>query len=152
MDPNLTYLNSNGSVVEQVSLAPEMHQNSIRHLTVRKDGLIAFAMQWQSELGTGNPLLGLHQRGTAVRLLSAPLELHAGMLGYGASVAFSGDDQNVAFSSSTGGQVQIFDVASGNYLQSYFSNDVSGLSKSSEGFTVSTGTGEIVSLKGNQPV
>lgn len=152
MAPNLTYLNSNGSVVEQVSLAPEMHQNSIRHLTVQKDGLIAFAMQWQGELGAGYPLLGLHQRGTAVRLQSAPLELHAGMLGYGASVAFSGDDQNVAFSSSTGGQVQIFDVASGDYLQSYFSNDVSGLSKSSEGFTVSTGTGEIVSLKGNQPV
>ncbi|MGR3661899.1 MAG: DUF1513 domain-containing protein [Paracoccaceae bacterium] len=152
MTPNLTYVGIDGAIVEQISLPPELHQNSIRHLAVQNDGLIAFVMQWQGELGAGYPLLGLHRSGTEVQLLRAPLELHIGMRGYGASVAFSGDDQKVAFSSSTGGQVQIFNVASGDYQQSYFATDVSGLSKGDDGFTVSAGTGEIVSLNGVQPV
>tara|TARA_R110002110_G_scaffold21148_1_gene84262 strand:- start:173 stop:877 length:705 start_codon:yes stop_codon:yes gene_type:complete len=45
MRPNLTYLSLSGSIREQVELEAELRRNSIRHLAVRQDGLIGFAMQ-----------------------------------------------------------------------------------------------------------
>lgn len=151
MAPNLTYVDRFGAILEQVALASEMHMNSIRHLTVRKDHLIAFAMQTQGDLNQAFPLLGLHRMGDNARLIQAPTEQHRGMHGYGTSIAFSHTGSLVSISSSKGGRVQVFEVESGNYDGSYFADDVSGISAGPEGFVVSSGTGEIVSLRGAVP-
>ena len=45
MRPNLAYLTEEGELTETVELEPDLHRNSIRHLAVRDDGLVAFAMQ-----------------------------------------------------------------------------------------------------------
>jgi len=51
MQPNLTYLDLNGRLLDQLMLAPEQRLNSIRHLARRADDTVAFAMQWQGEPG-----------------------------------------------------------------------------------------------------
>lgn len=71
MAPNLSFLGLDGTLLERIDLAPELHKNSIRHLAVGADGTVAFAMQWQG----GDevvPLLGLHLRGKAPKLLAPP--------------------------------------------------------------------------------
>ena len=83
-------------------------------------------------------------------LLGAPTKQLSAMQGYGASVAFSGDGDRLAISSSRGGQVQIFDADSAAYIGSYFASDVSGLGATNNGFLVSAGTGNIVRLEGMQ--
>lgn len=46
MQPNLTYVDGSGSIIEQVELERQYWKNSIRHLAVGPDGLVAAAMQW----------------------------------------------------------------------------------------------------------
>lgn len=47
MRPNLSYLGFDGALLDQVELDQELWPNSIRHLAVRPDGLVGFAMQWE---------------------------------------------------------------------------------------------------------
>jgi hypothetical protein len=150
MAPNITYIDQGGSILEQVLLTPELHLNSIRHLSIRDDGLLAFAMQTQGDLTDNLPLLGIHRRGQDPKLLNAPTGQLAAMKGYGGSVAFSGDGARIAISSSRGGQVQVFDASSATYLSSYYADDVSGLGAARNGFVASTGTGAIILLEGTQ--
>ena len=86
MRPNLSYLSASGAVLEAVEL-PEIWQNSIRHLALGADGLVAFAMQWQGDLSEPVPLLGLHRRGAAPRLCAAPDTEAGAMRGYAGSIA-----------------------------------------------------------------
>jgi hypothetical protein len=146
MKPNLSYLALNGGITEKVELDPSLHKNSIRHLAVRQDGLIAFAMQWQGPDEQTVPLLGLHKQGGSVQLLSAPDDLQRRMRGYGASVAFSGDGTRVAVSSSIGGLVTIFDVDTGAFRLSVEAEDVSGLAAAPSGFWATTGQGRTIEI------
>lgn len=144
MEPNLSYLSMTGDVLEQVDL-PALRLNSIRHLDVRADGLVAVAMQWQGGKTTRPPVLALHTRGRGLRLLDyAPEQMN----GYGGSVVFSRDGSLVAVSSPRGGRVQVFDVASGALTQSAEIEDVCGLGASGAGFVASAGTGRMVFLDG----
>lgn len=152
MAPNITYTDQNGTILEQVSLAPELHLNSIRHLSIRNDGLLAFAMQTQGDQTKPQPLLGTHRVGDIPKLLSPPAMQLKAMQGYGASVAFSDNGSRIAITSSRGGQVQIFDADSMAYVSAYIAADVSGLGATQNGFLVTAGTGEIVSLEGTQVV
>ncbi|MDK3019485.1 DUF1513 domain-containing protein [Pseudodonghicola flavimaris] len=147
MQPNLTYLRQNGSVLETVELAPALHMNSIRHLDLRADGLVGFAMQWQGGQGTLPPILGVHQRGAAPRLFGADPEVAGQMNGYGGSVSFSGDGRHLAVSSPRGARVQVFDVASGALAQVLEMEDVCGLGAAPAGFLASAGTGQVAMLE-----
>jgi len=49
MQPNLSYLSGAGKVLETIELSPAHRLSSIRHLSVRSDGLVAFGMQWQGD-------------------------------------------------------------------------------------------------------
>ncbi len=118
--------------------------NSIRHLALRPDGLVGFAMQWQGGQGDLPPVLGLHRRGTAPRLLGGAVADR--MNGYGGSVAFSGDGRLLAVSSPRGGRVQVFDVDSGALAQSLAMEDVCGLGAAPGGFIASSGTGALMTL------
>ena len=145
MRPNLAYLDQEGIIVERIELGPAHQQNSIRHLAVADDGLVAFGMQWQ--LSThAPPLLGLHRPGETVQLLEAPEREHRGMAGYVGSVAFSGSQRRVGITSPRGGSVQFFDARTGAFRGAIRETDASGISRSEKGFAVSTGTGRLFAV------
>lgn len=147
MQPNLTYADLSGVVQEQVELPRALHKNSIRHLAVRSDGLVGFAMQWQGGLTQHPPLLGLHRQGTAPRLLSAPETEQSTLQGYAGSIAFSADGQTVAITCPRGNALHRFDVASGALTGAYALQDVCGLGTGPEGLVFSTGTGAFGTLR-----
>lgn len=149
MAPNLSYVTLADGLVEQTALDPALHQNSIRHLAVRPDGLVAFAMQWEGE-GTAPPLLGLHRRGQDVVLASAPDADEAVMQGYAGSVAFSGDGALVAITSPKRGRVHVFD-ATGGFVTAISRADVCGVASLPDGFLVSDGQGALLAIQNGQP-
>lgn len=149
MAPNLAYVTLDGGLIDRVELDPALHQNSIRHLAIRADGLVAFAMQWEGE-GTAPPLLGLHRRGQDVVLASAPEADEVVMQGYAGSVAFSADGQQVAITSPKRGRVHVFD-ASGSFVAAISRADVCGLASLPGGFLVSDGQGALLSITDGQP-
>lgn len=148
MRPNLTYLGFDGSVDAQMQLPADLHQNSIRHLAMRSDGTVGFAMQWQGELGADVPIVGLHHPGTTPRLLAEDDPRVRNLNGYGGSISFSADGARIAVTSPRGGVVQVMNVTSGALRREYQLDDVCGLASNASGFTASTGTGRIVSLTG----
>jgi len=150
MRPSLAYLDHEGALLEQVELDHALHMNSIRHLALRPDGLVGFAMQWQGGQGELPPVLGLHRRGSVPRLLGGAGESGA-MNGYGGSVAFSGDGRLLGVSSPRGATVQVFDVDSGALAQSLALEDVCGLGAAPGGFLASSGTGALVMLGPDGP-
>lgn len=150
MHPNLTYLFSgSGSVVDQVTLEPELAQNSIRHLALTPDDTVAFAMQWEGDAGMAPPLLGLHRRGDAPVLAEAPLGDELAMDGYAGSVSFSGDGSSVAITSPKGGRVHRF-ATTGEFLGAVSRSDVCGLARHRSGFIASDGLGGLIHIESSE--
>ncbi|RBW58700.1 DUF1513 domain-containing protein [Ruegeria sp. A3M17] len=143
MQPRLSYLDQNGRVLEQVELPQALHKNSIRHLAVRSDSLVGFAMQWQGDTSQHPPLLGLHRRGENPRLLSAPDAYQSTLQGYAGSIAFSGDGETVAITCPRGNALHRFRVADGQLDGIFPYEDVCGLGTAPNGFVFTTGTGVI---------
>ncbi|WP_412552999.1 DUF1513 domain-containing protein [Shimia sp. MIT1388] len=143
MQPNLSYVSLAGEIQERVDLTASLHKNSIRHLAVRADGLVAFAMQWQGARNQSPPLLGLHRRGAPYRLRRIPGKLHLDMQGYAGSVSFSGDGDKVAITSPRGGFWQVFDVESDRVLAHLPAEDICGIGPADQNFLFTTGTGLI---------
>lgn len=146
MQPRLTYLDLSGTVLEQVELPRALHKNSIRHLAVRQDGLVAFAMQWQGGKTQHPPLLGLHRRGEAPRLLSAPEAAQNTLQGYAGSVAFAGDGSTVAITCPRGNALHRFNVSGAQLTGNFPLEDVCGLGPGPKGFVFTTGTGIVGEL------
>ena len=103
MAPNLTYLDADsGRVVEAVRLTPALHKLSIRHLDVNRNGDVAVAMQYEGDRRDRVPLVGLHRRGGALRLLHAPAPIERRLRHYTGSVAFDSSGAFLAVSSPRG--------------------------------------------------
>lgn len=145
MRPNLTCLSLSGELLDKVELPAGLWKNSIRHLAVRPDGLVGFAMQWESDPAEMPPLLGLYRRGSAPRLLEAPLAEALAMQGYAGSVAFSGDGREIAISSPKGGRVHRFSE-DGDFLGAVRRMDVCGLAPREDGFLASDGLGGLIAI------
>ncbi|NIZ59677.1 DUF1513 domain-containing protein [Sedimentitalea sp. CY04] len=153
MQPNLTYLDFDGTVIDQMQLSDDLHQNSIRHLSMHDNGTVGFAMQWQGEPGADVPIVGLHRPGTSPRLLAEDDPRVRNLNGYGGSIQFSADGSTIAVTSPRGGVVQVMDTASGLLQQEHHLADVCGLSTNETGFVASTGAGQLVALnKGKMTV
>ncbi|MBV7410955.1 DUF1513 domain-containing protein [Maritimibacter sp. DP1N21-5] len=150
MRPNLTYLGTDGRHLETLELATELHKNSIRHIAIRKDGLVAFAMQWEGEPGAATPLLGLHRRGETPLLAEAPLADELLMQGYAGSIAFAGSGAEVAITSPKGGRVHRFSV-DGSFLGAVSRAEVCGLAPLEEGFLATDGLGGMIALGPDGP-
>ncbi|OCX66693.1 twin-arginine translocation pathway signal [Thioclava sp. SK-1] len=149
MRPNLSYLSADGAVLDMVEL-PELSQNSIRHLALRSDGLVAFCMQWQGDLSQSVPLLGLHRMGQGVTLChSRPGEDYA-MKGYAGSVAFAAGGAQIGITSPRGGLVQVFEDT-GSPVWSVRRADVCGLGTAPAGlgggFVATDGQGLVAHLR-----
>lgn len=150
MRPNLSYLNPDGTLLEQVEPDPTTHMNSIRHLALAPDGTVAIAFQWQGDPFDAPPLVALHRRGEGLLYLQAPEPLHRQMQGYGGSIAVTGTE--VAVTSPRGGMVQLFDLNERAFAGAHSLPDVCGVSAGgrgpSDGFLVTTGTGAVHGLRG----
>lgn len=148
MRPNLSYLDLYGRLLEQVVLPSSLHKASIRHLAIRKDGLVALALQWEGAMDRVIPLLGLHRLGQhEITLLQAPMAVQQHMQGYAGSVAFSRHGERVAVTSPRGGQVQVFDVQKEAFIGALPLIDACGIAPGMEGdFLVTTGEGVLWSL------
>ncbi|MGO4907622.1 DUF1513 domain-containing protein [Pseudorhodobacter sp. W20_MBD10_FR17] len=138
MRPNLTIL-AGGAIVDQVELATEYRQNSIRHLALLPDK-IAFAMQWQGDAAEPVPLLGLWQPGQAPQLCPMDEAMGLAMKGYAGSIAATPD--RIAVTSAPGGVVMQFDGA-GRPLSSHFRADLSGVAAMGGEFVVTDGQGAV---------
>ena len=143
MRPNLSYLGLSGDMLEQIELPKEMRRNSIRHLDVSPDGLVAIGMQWQRDLATAPALVALHRRGREVHLLQAPQNVHQRAKGYIGSIAVSRAGRQVAVTCPRGGCVQVFDTQSGAMTASYDTEDASGIVGLKAGFMVTSGLGQV---------
>ncbi|WP_212523485.1 DUF1513 domain-containing protein [Actibacterium sp. MT2.3-13A] len=150
MAPNLAYLGAGGDLAELVTLAPELAQNSIRHLAIRDDGLVAFAMQWQGAAGAATPLVGLHRRGAPVTLAAAPLAEQLLMQGYAGSIAFNGSGAEVAITSPRGGRLHRFD-AKGNFVAALSRVEICGLARHPDGLLASDGLGGLILVGAGGP-
>ncbi|SDY79443.1 DUF1513 domain-containing protein [Citreimonas salinaria] len=150
MRPGLAYLDLDGTILDQIELTPDLHRNSIRHLAVRGDGLVGFAMQWQGETGAAMPLLGLHRRGAAPVLATAPLADELAMDGYAGSVAFDGGGAELAITSPRGGRLHRFSDQ-GRFLGVVSRADVCGLAPDAAGYLASDGLGGLISVEGGRP-
>ena len=144
MAPNLAYIEE-GAVVETAMLPQDMHKNSIRHLAISQNGDVAFGMQWQGDQ-TPQALVGTHQRGRAISLMTAPADQVRHLDSYIGSVAFSEDGGTVAVTSPRGGFVQMYDASSGMFMQDSALSDVSGIAPIGDGFVATAGTGELRSI------
>lgn len=137
MRPNLTLLSSEGAILDQVSLTPDLHQNSIRHLALAGD-TVAFAMQWEGDPAVTVPLLGLWTPGSAPRLCEAEPAEALTMKGYAGSIAASGG--MILLTSSKGGAAMIFGQ-DGTPLATHRRADLSGAAALGESFLLTDGQG-----------
>jgi hypothetical protein len=139
MRPNLTLLSAEGAILDQVELAPEYRQNSIRHLAVAGDGL-AFALQWEGDPAEPVPLLGLWTPGTAPRLCPAAPGDDFLMQGYVGSIAATAD--RIAITSPRGGAVMVFD-GQGRPLATHRRGDICGIAAGPAGLVATDGQGAV---------
>ncbi|UWR65417.1 DUF1513 domain-containing protein [Phaeobacter inhibens] len=147
MQPNLSYLSLDGPLEDQLILNADMRLNSIRHLAISATGTVGFAMQWQGDAGADLPIIGLHNPGSAPRLMAEDDPRLRNLNGYGGSVAFSRDGAQIAVTSPRGGVVQIADCTSGALLHEVRLTDVCGLTGTGAGFIVTTGAGEVSTIR-----
>ncbi|WP_170763776.1 DUF1513 domain-containing protein [Ruegeria lacuscaerulensis] len=150
MQPRLSYVDLSGSVLEQVELPRALQKNSIRHLAMRQDGLVGFAMQWQGDKTQHPPLLGLHRRGETPRLLSAAETDQSSLQGYAGSIAFAGDGETIAITCPRGNALHQYSIANETLAHAYHLEDVCGLGSGPDGFVFTTGTGIVGQLSGKQ--
>ncbi|AKS46674.1 hypothetical protein SAMN05444287_1792 [Octadecabacter temperatus] len=143
MRPNLSYLEFDGRLIEQIE--PDDHLASIRHLSVRADGLVAVGMQWQGDMATSPPLVATHSRNGPMQYMGDGVEVE----GYVGSVAFSGDGSRVAITSPRAGEAQIFEAASGAILERMSNRDVCGVSALGRDMVLTNGAGQVYQLAGD---
>lgn len=146
MSPSLAYIDScSGDVEEVYSLPKELHQLSIRHLSVAAHDTVVFGCQHKGPKGEWPKLVGSQRRGSALVLIDAPQPIYRSMRNYIASVAVDDAGELVAASSPRGNAVIFFDVGQQRYLGRRSMADVSGLASrpGHHGFLFSSGYGEL---------
>lgn len=150
MQPSLTYLSPNGDMLDMMVLGAALRRNSIRHLAVRPDGLVAFAMQWQGDTAATAPLVGLHRFGDAPMLVQAGAEEHALLKGYAGSIAFNPRGDRVAISSPKGGRLHVFDAnatdAAASFQAALTRADICGLATRGNEMIATDGLGGVLGV------
>lgn len=133
MEPAVASIEAaSGRVLDRVTLAPHLHQASIRHLDVAADGRVAIGMQYEGGKQDRVPLVGLWQDG-AVRLFEAPEPVRRRMRQYVGSVRFDASGRLVAASCPRGGLVTIWDADTGTLVRTLALPDGCGVAPAREG-------------------
>lgn len=148
MAPSISYLDrATGDLLEQVSLPASMHQLSIRHMTQTGDGSIWFGGQYEGAPTDAVALVGRHQRGQEIALVSLPEAARAALRQYVGSIKSSADGEQIALTSPRGGLAIILSAQSQAVLNVRLLADVCGTAPDSKGFAFSTGQGDILASR-----
>ncbi|MEM8554153.1 MAG: DUF1513 domain-containing protein [Pseudomonadota bacterium] len=147
MEPSLAYVTPDGALLDKVVLDAKRRDLSIRHLSVRPDGLVAAACQWEGAVAQAPALLFLHRMGGDPEFRRASDPDHGKIAGYAGSVAFSGDGQRVAITGPRGGLMQCFEVDEGG-ADLIPLPDGCGVAAVGEDFLFTSGHGDILAHTG----
>ncbi len=141
MKPNLALLDlRSGALLARHELGAALRQLSIRHLAVRRDGVIAFGCQHQGSAEEAPPVLGLLQPGSEPRMLEIGDDALFRLKNYIGSVAFDDDGEYLIGTSPQGGSAVIWDMARSCVLRSVVLTDVCGAAPRGAGaFLVTSG-------------
>lgn len=148
MAPSISYLNrETGDLLEQVSLPAGMNQLSIRHMTQAGDGSIWFGGQYEGAPTDAVALVGRHQRGGEITLISLPEDERAALRQYVGSIKSSADGEQIALTSPRGGLAIILGAQNQAVLDVRAVADVCGVAPERSGFAFSTGRGDILASR-----
>lgn len=144
MAPSLSYVDlETGYLAEQVSLPPELHQLSIRHLTQTADGAVWFGGQYEGNPTDDVPLVGRHQRGEHITMVTLAPGIQRRLRQYVGSIKASPDGSRIALTSPRGG-IWVEIVAGSRAVSATTSlNDVCGVAPLSGSFVATSGRGQI---------
>ncbi|MEM8742670.1 MAG: DUF1513 domain-containing protein [Pseudomonadota bacterium] len=143
MRPNLSYLSPEGRVLDQVEPPAAWHMASLRHLAVRRDGLVAVACQWQGDPVKAVALLATHRMGAALAFHPMSSVPDKTLDGYGGSVAFSLDGTQIAVTAPRGNRAMLH-AAGGALLDVIQAEDMCGVAPGPHGLMFTTGGGDVV--------
>ncbi|NVK42933.1 MAG: DUF1513 domain-containing protein [Oceanospirillaceae bacterium] len=148
MQANLSYLDSRtGKLLGSHGVPDDLHQLSIRHLSIGPSGRVASVLQFQGRDTRVVPLLALHSPGdAALELLTLPEgpERHRNYLG---SVAWDLDGRWLAMSAPRGSRVYFYDIDSASWAEPVTYTDGCGVYRDSlpATFLISSGAGGVTS-------
>jgi hypothetical protein len=143
MKPNLSFVDTaSGDLLDQMELPADLHQLSIRHMSIDKDQRVWFGCQHQGELTEEVPLVGSYKRDGDVRMSEIPQDLFYSLRNYVGSVMCNGEGSLVATSCPRGGKVLYWDAAQGTYLGETALRDGCGIAAWGKGFVMSNGLGD----------
>ena len=133
MQPSLTYVDRNtGDLIEQVTLDPDLHKLSIRHLDVAADGTVVFGCQHYGSPLVKPPLVGFHKIGQQPQMISVSRDLNRHMRNYVGSVSLNQAGNIAAVTSPRGGMALYFDVATRELIGSKRLKHVSGVAQTGD--------------------
>ncbi|MEM7621272.1 MAG: DUF1513 domain-containing protein [Pseudomonadota bacterium] len=151
MEPSLCYINAlNGDLLERHVLKKELHQLSIRHLTVAKDDTVVFGCQYKGPKIDLPTLVGFHRRSTNLTFIDTPKHSLQAMKSYVGSVTSDQSGTLIAASCPKGDVVTFWDLSAKIYLGSKKIQDCCGLARTAKNakFLITSGSGKV--LEGNE--
>jgi hypothetical protein len=118
MTPSLDYIDSrNAASLAKITLPKELHQLSIRHLSVGFDDRVAVAMQYEGPFVDRVPLVGMHRRGdAAMQLIGPPGKAGRRLRQYCGSASIDPSGSILGITSPRGGVVVFWDVTTDRFL------------------------------------
>ena len=144
MQPSLAYIDAaSGNLLEQHTLDPARHKNSIRHLDMNAAGQVVMGMQYEGEPFDRVPLVAVHSQGGPLTELWAPEPQQGQMSQYVGSVRFDTSGRFFAATCPRGNLVTIWDGERGEMVHDLRSRDGCGICAVADGFLYTAGTGRI---------
>ncbi|NRB34714.1 MAG: DUF1513 domain-containing protein [Rhodobacteraceae bacterium] len=151
MQPNLSYLDHTGAILEHAELPKDMRLGSIRHMAVCPDGVVAFGLQWQGDPAEVFPLVGVHRRGRDMKMFPTTKFQGSQLQGYVGSIAVNATGTHIAATSPRGGIFATYEINSGTCREIRSFKDVCGVAGSGNSFVLTSGSGEIRHIKTGKP-
>lgn len=143
MQPNLAHIALDGGILALAEPPADLHKNSLRHLDVRADGLVAAGCQWQGDVGALAPVLATWRPGAPLRLIGADQSMTQAMQGYVGSVAFSPDGDTIALTGPRGGVALLFSDQ-GDLTGDVRAPDICGVASGHHQLVFTTGSGLVL--------
>ncbi len=145
MEPTLCYVDRiTGDLVEKTVLPANLHQLSIRHMSIDRHGAVWFGGQYEGPAEDDVLLVGRHQRGGEPALVDAPLAATRGLRNYVGSVSKNRSGSRIATTSPRGGSILIWDAETVGFIEQRDFADVCGIAPDKgEDFLASSGTGHM---------
>lgn len=114
MKPNLALIDlRHHDLLATQELGASLRQLSIRHLAVRRDGLVAFGCQYEGPADDAPPLLGTLSAAQGIALLDIDEDVMFRLQNYVGSVAFDDSGTQLLATSPRGGAGLVWDMTRG---------------------------------------